>query len=381
MTISRALPTLLAAWCAAACAACAPQVRTVPGPEDPELAAEGSCVWSLPKGGIEVFDVATGETRVLREPWEDKPGAHAHAVSGPDRAGRIAYIADHFFGRAKEKRQHALRITHLEGGQETELFVRDGSAMSAMSAGKGEIGTTLALAPSGGRVAFLSGLRRRQLPGALLHEGAIEIWSIEEARCEARIAGAAESILPSPWVSWFAEGERLAFVRLTPRKSLPRSPDIADHLGGRAAGWDVVPSVWVHDLRTGEEEFVLPGWRPVVSRAGEVVFVESLDVGWSAFDMKTRRARSVTWTGDAAGIVAAPTPETILFLGKPTKGQPAGRTKHFSPLVGPRALRALKLAAVDTTRFRTLLPQVDPRLSMSYGIPSDMADGDAEDGR
>ena len=74
-------------------------------------------------------------------------------------------------------KRHLLKTIRIDGTEDREVFSRPGSAMWATTAaGKGEIGRTLALAPTGGRVAFLSELASRQMPQALLHEGTIEIY-------------------------------------------------------------------------------------------------------------------------------------------------------------------------------------------------------------
>src|SRR5205823_12272354 len=100
-----------------------------------------------------------------------------HALSGPDEEGRIAYIDDYFFVKNNKDRRHLLKTIRVDGQNDTEIFSRPGSAMWATTAaGRGEIGQHLALAPVGGRVAFLSGTTNVQMPSGLRTVGLLEIW-------------------------------------------------------------------------------------------------------------------------------------------------------------------------------------------------------------
>jgi hypothetical protein len=79
------------------------------------------------------------------------------------------------------KGRHLLKAIYIDGTGDTALFSRPGDAMWATSAaGKGEIGKHLALAPTGGKVAFLSELSSKQMPGALFHQGTIELWDLNK---------------------------------------------------------------------------------------------------------------------------------------------------------------------------------------------------------
>jgi hypothetical protein len=101
-----------------------------------------------------------------------------------------------------------LKTIKVDGTADTEIFSRPGDAMWARH---GEIGKYLALAPSGGKVALLSAVKKKQMPGALLGVGTIEIWDVARRKSLAFDAMA----LDQP-MSWFPDGMRLAYVKLVP---------------------------------------------------------------------------------------------------------------------------------------------------------------------
>src|SRR5215469_7198649 len=154
---------------------CAAQETTVPGPESDDLSKRVSGYVLHSRDGRSIVALALPElketlVRPFGAPNEDDDPT-IHALSGPDDKGRIAYVEDHFFVKNKAERRHLLKIIHFDGTGETTLFSRPGDAMWATSAGrKGEIGKHLALSPTGGKVALVSGLSDKQMPSALFHQ-------------------------------------------------------------------------------------------------------------------------------------------------------------------------------------------------------------------
>jgi hypothetical protein len=223
------LRTVLPAFTALLMAGChaEPKAKTVRGPETQRLlaAVDRPLVFEGTHGAIEILEHDQAKSRIVR-PLPDpqaKDIPTIHSLSGPDEEGRIAYVEDHFFVANDANRRHALKSVRVDGAGDTEYFSRPGDAMWALSpAGKGEIGTFVALAARGGSVALLSRLEPKQMPEALLHVGRLEIWNLDSR------AGRSTSVraLDQP-MSWFPDGKRLAYSKLVPRDELaPKSPGI-----------------------------------------------------------------------------------------------------------------------------------------------------------
>jgi len=287
-----------------------------------------------------------------------------HAMSGPDGNGRIAYVEDHFFNVSEKDRKHLLKVIKIDGTDVQELFSRSGSAMWATTrAGRGEIGTHLALAPSGTAVALLRGLVERQMPRALLYEGDLEIWDIAERR-QLKLTTKA---INQP-MSWFPDGKRLACVKLVPRSELPEAPDGLEKFGNYFGEiWDQVPVIHVVNIETGESKSLHVGWTPIVSRDGKAVFVGGWDnhakFTWNRFDLESRVSSAVRWPGDASGLFAAPSESLVLYTGPATADGPIESTRNDKR----DSSLAVRIAAIDSNNSQSVGPTLDIRDLISFG--------------
>ncbi|HQU46333.1 MAG TPA: hypothetical protein PK867_26235, partial [Pirellulales bacterium] len=295
-----------------------------------------------------------------------------HALSGPDNEGRIAYVEDHFFVRNDANRRHLLKIVRIDGTGDVALFSRRGDAMWATSAaGKGEIGKHLALSPRGGKVAFVSALSDKQMPGALFHQGATEIWDISK---KDRIRSTTRSV-DAP-MSWFPDGNQLAYVRFVARKDVPNTGVKIEQFGrGHYSGsWDELPAIHILDIQSGETRFLSLGWLPVVSADGKTVYVgawvpdstDRIQLAWKRVEVATGTPVDVAWPDDAGGLIAIPEDEFVLYWGLPTAGSKVQRSPYGSFQRG-RTLVTIKVADLRSGRFQTVIPAIDPRDPLSVG--------------
>jgi hypothetical protein len=341
--------------------------QTVDGPETDKLlpTISGYLVMNRPPDDIVAIRLPDLAETVVRptsaENANDLPSIHA--VSGPDAEGHIAYIEDHFFVANTSNRRHLLKTIKLNGTQDTELFSSPGDAMWAKSAaGNGGIGSTLALSPIKGRVAFLSGLSPVQMPTALLHVGTVEIWDIaKKTGGKTKLTGLDEGL------AWFPDGKRLAYVKLVELPA-PGLQHEKDNFGAAFRRWEKIPAVFIHDTETGKETVLHAGWRPIVAADGQSVLLTDLDGNCRQVEVATGKPRAVTWQGNVGGsAIALPFKNVALALCLPTAGTKVRFTKNNSPLRGPKQMLAIKLARIDADDFQTIVPFVDPRDVISFG--------------
>jgi WD40-like Beta Propeller Repeat len=365
--------------------ACRADDRTVPGPESKDLLKQFTG-YVVRSDGKEILTVSLPDLKetvmrpVRAENADDFPSIHA--LSGPDSDGRIAYIEDH-------SEKHRLKFIRIDGTGDTTIFSRSGSALWAESAaGKGEIGANLALAPRGGRVAFLSALSDKQMPGALLSQGTIEVWDLVKKQ---RLATKANAI-DEP-MTWFPDGRRLAFARFVDRTALPKTGIKVHELlqGDYMRDWKELPAVHVLDIESGHTEVVSLGSIPVVSADGKSLFVGSwisvlsptgkteysssgtakTQLIWKRVDIATGSTVDVTWPyaqgfEQANGLIANPSDDLVLYWGLPTAGTATKRSMIGSFRAGMTFV-TVKAAVVNSDRFQTVLPQIDRRERVSFG--------------
>ena len=293
-----------------------------------------------------------------------------HSLSGPDSQRRIAYIEDWFLRTRKQDQKHRLKMIRVDGTQDQEIFVRQGSAMwSATAAGDGRIGSQLALAPSGGRVALVTDLESIQMetPPAYLVVGALEIWSLTQKSGRRIAVQALDQATPdSKQLSWFPDEIHLAYVELMAQDRANGALPMEDGFGGGFRLWPRLPAVHVLNVDTGERRFLHFGWTPVVASSGELIAITDLDGRKRMVDAQTGRSVRARYPGLIdPGLIAVLPGRLGLYWGQPTAGQAIQYTNLGSR--GPRALVTIKVGEVNSGGFQTLIPYVDAPDPISFG--------------
>ncbi|MCA9441471.1 MAG: hypothetical protein KC964_11730, partial [Candidatus Omnitrophica bacterium] len=132
---------------------------------------DGVLVHDVPPGGITAISLPDLTETIVRKPSRED-GATVHTLSNPDLKGRIAYVQNHMI-----QKKHSLKVAYLDGSDHHEVFTHPGDALWDHS-----IGESLALSATGGLIATVGQTNGVQMhdPMALLMEGKIEIWKIED---------------------------------------------------------------------------------------------------------------------------------------------------------------------------------------------------------
>jgi hypothetical protein len=302
---------------------------TINGPETKDLIdrATGCFVIDHPVAGIDAIRLRDLKKLVVREPHDETDAINS--LAGPDADGWIAFVTDNM-----EAKTHSLKAIKLDGTGEKEVFTAPGDALwdNPMS--------TPELAPRGGSVVFLTQPVRSF--AARIVSGPIEVWNIHtkterDTNIEALNRG----------LSWFPDGKRLTYVQ-----AQTGEPEM----------------VYILNVENGERTLLHKSRFAMVSTDGDSVLVNTAEEGNLVIDVKTGVSRKVDWPGKWGGPVAFIGKDLLLYWGLPTTGAVAKLTENNSPLVGPKPMGTLKLADLSSGKFQTVVPYIDPRRKVSFGI-------------
>jgi hypothetical protein len=332
---------------------------TVPGPEATDLVARthGWIALTIPVGGIQTIRLPELAEAMPREP--DTGLLPVHSLAGPDSLGRIAFVENDML-----EERHALELLQPDGAT-TAVFEGRGDALWDHAVGK-----HLALNPQGTRIALVARAKGVELrdPDAYWLEGELEIWQVDERKRSTATVAACDDAL-----SWLPDGKRLFYTALIERGEaleLLATHSAPDDAFARATlKWKRVPAVHVLDAETGQSRALHVGERPIASPDGQLVLLRDFESHWRILDLESGRSTPFEAPGAVTpGAIAFVDPHTVLYWARPTEGSELRYTEHNSPLVGKKPMRALKLVDLRDGRFQTVVPFVDPRRSVSFGM-------------
>ena len=327
--------------------------------ESAELATRlrGRVIVNRAGAGLEVLDLSRPGTGLV--PMASRPPDAAGRplpiweTSPPDAAGAVVVLT-----AAEGERRHALRLLAanraprlLREGPGEPLWDRPVSA--------------LALSSDGRRLAFVSqedpGMRHRPL-----HRGVLTVLNLP-----ASVAGGAEP-LPldaSPTALRQALGQRPGWLpghtQLVYAAAGPRGRALAQP---PAPERQPDPEIRLLDLARGTDEHLANGHSPVVSTDGRsVLLVRGPDSEPVVHEFSSGREQRLPRRHGLELPVAWIDSRYLLYTGAPHPQAPQGQTTSNSPLVGPKAMRALKVQDTLTGEVLTLLEGVDPRVKVTAG--------------
>ena len=356
-------PLLLCLFISAVISSCKapPFFQTVPGLESKGLSKnlKGELVVDKPVGGLISISLPNKEEKAIRIPGASE--GTVHAVSGPDKEGRIAIIENHMVDDF-----YLLKIYQTDFNAPTTIFKQKGDALWG-----DEIGDFIALSPTKGLVALVANLSAIQLhnPDAYLKYGYLEIWDTNLKRKVPIQQQALEEKL-----SWTPNSQQLIFVQLLDQAeaaALHRQKfKTPSDYGKTDLQWQRVPVVSSLNLESGRVSRIFIGQRALVSKDGKEVVMRDYDNNWAIFSIEGDFIKFISPPGITRFGAIYFDKEKILYWGLPTEGSELLVTENNSPLVGPKPMLTIKVAELSTNRFETIIPYIDPRRELSFGLRS-----------
>lgn len=338
---------------------------TVPAPEETGLVERLSGYLILP---ARLEDRGLSAIRVVALPSMDEhvirptmPGGtrYIHALSGPDREGRIAFI------QSAPGEPYLVKTVRVDGSGEREIV----QVQETAPGGKHEwldpgIGDQVSISPVRGRIAFVRDLLGRQMPGAYTTVGTLEVRDIETLDTACKQGGAVD------WgISWFPDGRRVAYVEFVRRDRVPM-PDEDDTFGKSGdqnfQGWDDVPAVVQLNVETLDTKVIGLGIDPVVSAAGDEVFVRDPSGDLRVIHLATGKYSKIEVSGLRGAVLACLRGKSVIYRSRLTEGQAVERSPYGSFRAGIQLL-PLKVCNLSTGEFQTIIEGTDPRHQVSYG--------------
>lgn len=366
------LVSLLCISCLACWSDDAPPLPTINGAESVSLLAQvhGVLVTQHRRATdgftaeIAAVELPGLQQTIIRPPVEGQY-VFVTQLSGPDEAGRIAYVQENSDGSIAR-----LSTIRLDGTDNRVILTAVGKSHRVF-------GAYPTLAPKGGNIAIMEGASNMAGGAQSAGDGRLTIWNIGTKQ-PTRVAVDAEDV----GVSWFPDGDSLVYVANASKDSV--LPPALDELTGNSPeclesvdGLDAIPVLSVLDVRSGKVHLLHIGTNPVVSSDGRSVLLRC--GGFIVLNLANGSVAPAKWPGDSQlqmvwlGHIQTPLAflggHVVVFRGLPTTGAPVIR----NPLRGVNGggqLVTIKVAAIGTHEFQTVIPAIDRRWPVSFGQPS-----------
>jgi hypothetical protein len=345
--INQAIALLLLILPLLACSMTKPDpVKTVDGPEASDLASRvsGYVLMSEPVGGIIGVKLPTLEKIIVRAP--DKGAWPVIALGGPDTVGRIVFIEQNVANKIDD---FTLKTIKVDGSDEQLILSRTGK--------NSPLGDDVALSVDGRQAAFVGNTEGVQLSKAYVEVGQLEIVDLTSKSPKQTGIKAYKGR-----VSWFPDGERLAYLELIPKQQLePKLLADVEKEDLYYKEWEQMPVVHILEVKTGKKTLLGIGDDPLVSPDGKSVLVD----GYRLIEVASGAWKPVRWPGKRGAAFALLGADLLIYRAVPTTGsKPEYRGTSMG---GWEQLLPLKLGDARTGKFLTLVPYTNQHTDITFG--------------
>jgi hypothetical protein len=304
-------------------------------------------------GDISSIELPSNKQLIVREPCGvDK--SSAYALSGPDRKGRIAFIATYATDI------YSLKIIDMATKNEKEIFTRPGSYWLHI---KENYGKSFSYSGNGKFAAFV---RNYDSVPALIPDDYVNIGNLEIVDTEKINTVKTDIKVLDKGLNWFPEGKKLAYVALIPKDKINKdlATNFEDGFGSDMMTWHSTPVVVLLNLKDMSTKQLHIGWNPIVSRDGSSIVIQDYQ----------GRIRLYNIASGASILISVPIGEechVFSFIGKDFllyKTIPVvGRKYRFTSTGGRTPFWTLRVAQMNTSKFKTIVEQLDIHRRVSYG--------------
>lgn len=309
--------------------------------------------------GIVAKELPSGKELTIKAPnMNDNP---IHMIGGPDKKGRIAVIESIGGSGGAETEQYSLKVIDMDSRAEKTVFLRKGTYWSHIAE---NYGNSFSLSDSEGVVSFISRLKSTPVHNNTRY---FEIGNLEIIYIESGEAVKSDIKAIDEGLSWSPNGNFIAYSELLSRQDLTSEMQIAfaDGFGKQWQEWESAPIVSIFDVRGHASRRLHAGLNPVVSKDGLSILVRDDEGHFKLLYISNTQSVTVAVPGGDASFSMIGN-GLALYRGLPTTGS----KQHFrlTSTLGVLPYWTLKIADVNTGKFLTIMPKLDPwRGKISYG--------------
>jgi hypothetical protein len=288
----------------------------------------------------------------------DEPVMRAQAIDN----GKKIVVMNHYFAphsdNPKQFNPGTFNLTLRDGTARRETAL---TSWQTSSAGSNVYDKMFSISPDETTIAMVrddKDLRIDRLPLEARRQGPLELFDMRTNTW--RDTGTVA--LNEGAVVWLS-AEEIAYVRSVPRKEaqvelLPRDGEFASEF----QNFPVMPMVFVRSLVNGRERALHAGVDIALTPDKKQLLIRDTKNRLRMVDVASGRHRAVTLNGIAnRGVIGFVAPDRVLYWALPSEGRETRETLFNSPLVGPKQMLSLKIGVLDTNRFATVVPFIDPR--------------------